>query len=317
MAALKTKMQGDSLSIGFTFNAEYDISRIEHHYVYLNDVLVTSSIVDSIIRVELKSNDTVNYISNVKLTLAIDDIHFGIRKTDIGNIYFTQSDRTISDDSVNEGYDLVISIVINETATTATAELLEAFKGNPFVYTDFTPEQLAALVGATGNGITSITRTSGTGAAGTTDTYTITFTDETTTTFNVVNGANGDKGDKGDKGDTGPIEVDGHVSVALSAANMQNSIIHNIGQGANNVNLTLPEVAVSYGFILQCGETSANYLRVTAATAGTMIVDGISGKNYAQFLTPTIGNYLIGFAIKTVTGYAWVISTGAGAVTTN
>jgi hypothetical protein len=40
-------------------------------------------------------------------------------------------------------------------------------------------------------GISSITRTSGTGAPGTTDTYTITFTNATTTTFTVYNGANG------------------------------------------------------------------------------------------------------------------------------
>ena len=45
--------------------------------------------------------------------------------------------------------------------------------------------------GATGNGIASVIRTSGTGAAGTTDTYTITFTDSTTTTFGVYNGADG------------------------------------------------------------------------------------------------------------------------------
>ena len=45
--------------------------------------------------------------------------------------------------------------------------------------------------GATGNGIASVVRTSGTGAAGTTDTYTITFTDSTTTTFGVYNGADG------------------------------------------------------------------------------------------------------------------------------
>ena len=45
--------------------------------------------------------------------------------------------------------------------------------------------------GATGNGIASVARTSGTGAAGTTDTYTITFTDSTTTTFGVYNGADG------------------------------------------------------------------------------------------------------------------------------
>ena len=45
--------------------------------------------------------------------------------------------------------------------------------------------------GATGNGIASVARTSGTGAPGTTDTYTITFTDNTTTTFGVYNGADG------------------------------------------------------------------------------------------------------------------------------
>jgi len=45
--------------------------------------------------------------------------------------------------------------------------------------------------GATGNGIASIVRTTGDGSAGTTDTYTITFTDETTSAFNVYNGADG------------------------------------------------------------------------------------------------------------------------------
>lgn len=46
--------------------------------------------------------------------------------------------------------------------------------------------------GDTGRGITKVERTSGTGAAGTTDTYTITYTDNTTSTFTVYNGKNGD-----------------------------------------------------------------------------------------------------------------------------
>ena len=45
--------------------------------------------------------------------------------------------------------------------------------------------------GEDGRGITSVIRTSGTGAAGTTDTYTITYTDSSISTFNVYNGANG------------------------------------------------------------------------------------------------------------------------------
>ena len=45
--------------------------------------------------------------------------------------------------------------------------------------------------GATGRGISTVVRTSGTGAPGTTDTYTITYSDATTSTFGVYNGADG------------------------------------------------------------------------------------------------------------------------------
>ena len=43
----------------------------------------------------------------------------------------------------------------------------------------------------TGRSIASIERTDGDGSPGTTDTYTITYTDETTDTFTVYNGADG------------------------------------------------------------------------------------------------------------------------------
>lgn len=45
--------------------------------------------------------------------------------------------------------------------------------------------------GDQGNSITSVIRTSGNGAQGTVDTYTITFSDLTTTTFQITNGSNG------------------------------------------------------------------------------------------------------------------------------
>lgn len=50
---------------------------------------------------------------------------------------------------------------------------------------------LSEITGPSGKSIVSITRTSGTGAPGTIDTYTITFTDSTTSTFQVYNGADG------------------------------------------------------------------------------------------------------------------------------
>lgn len=48
--------------------------------------------------------------------------------------------------------------------------------------------------GAPGRGIKTIARTSGNGAAGTVDTYTITYTDGTKSTYQVRNGANGTNG---------------------------------------------------------------------------------------------------------------------------
>lgn len=53
---------------------------------------------------------------------------------------------------------------------------------------------LPGIDGDDGRGIVSITRTTGTGAPGTTDTYTITYTTGPTSTFTVVNGANGSDG---------------------------------------------------------------------------------------------------------------------------
>lgn len=60
--------------------------------------------------------------------------------------------------------------------------------------------------GSDGRGIKSIARTSGNGAAGTTDTYTITYTDNTTSTFTVVNGKDGTNGTNGQRG-TGILKV--------------------------------------------------------------------------------------------------------------
>ena len=57
---------------------------------------------------------------------------------------------------------------------------------------------LTTISGPAGKGISNIVRTSGTGLAGSTDTYTITFSDTSTTTFMVVNGTNGTNGINGE-----------------------------------------------------------------------------------------------------------------------
>ena len=69
---------------------------------------------------------------------------------------------------------------------------IKGAKGDAFTYDMFTAEQLEALKGEDGASIESITRTSGTGASGTTDTYTIVLDNGNTSTFQVYNGADGE-----------------------------------------------------------------------------------------------------------------------------
>lgn len=73
-------------------------------------------------------------------------------------------------------------ITITDKSGTKTVDVMDGEDGDP---------------GDPGRGIKSIARTSGNGAAGTQDTYTITYTDGTTSTFQVRNGANGKAGDDG------------------------------------------------------------------------------------------------------------------------
>jgi hypothetical protein len=87
-------------------------------------------------------------------------------------------------------------------------------------------------------------------------------------------------------------EVDGSASKTLTIDNVKNTIIHNVGQGNANINLALPEPNAGYNFRLQIGEPSLNYVKVTAPTAGTMIVDGVPNQDAAVIATPTIGNFI-------------------------
>lgn len=65
--------------------------------------------------------------------------------------------------------------------------------------------------GADGRGIKSIARTSGNGAAGTVDTYTIAYTDGTTSAFQVRNGTNGKDGTDGKDGQPGSDGITPHI----------------------------------------------------------------------------------------------------------
>ena len=86
----------------------------------------------------------------------------------------------------------VISWTNDKNLPNPTAVNIKGPKGDDFTYDMFTAEQLEALKGADGETIVSIVRTNGTGASGTTDTYTIATNTGNTHTFQVYNGADGE-----------------------------------------------------------------------------------------------------------------------------
>lgn len=84
---------------------------------------------------------------------------------------------------------MIVSAITLEHGKPATVS--KSVVGEVFKLTFGLPRGEKGEAGSPGRGITSITLKSGTHAAGTTDTYTITFTDNTTYDFQVTNGANG------------------------------------------------------------------------------------------------------------------------------
>jgi hypothetical protein len=160
--------------------------------------------------------------------------------------------------------------------------------------------------GATGNGISSITRTAGNGAAGTTDTFTITYTSGSTTTFSVYNGSNGTNGAAG-RGITSIARTSGTglagstdtYTITYSDASTSTFTVVN---GTNGTNGTAATIAVGTVTGLTAGATPTvvNGGSSSAATfnfgipagatgsAATIAVGTVTG--LAAGATPTVVN---------------------------
>jgi hypothetical protein len=117
--------------------------------------------------------------------------------------------------------------------------------------------------------------------------------------------------------------IDAHAgSTTITAADLAScnaATIHNASQAAADVNNTLPEAAASMGFTGVVSTTQgANYFRLTAASAGTIYLNGsATGKNYISYATPTVGQYFSCFTEDRAGTFVWYCADGVGSLTTN
>lgn len=135
---------------------------------------------------------------------------------------------------------------------------------------------IQGIQGETGNGINSIVRTSGDGSAGTTDTYTITYTDATTDTFTVYNGTEVDHISKtsgtGAPGTTDTYTVWGDLGETINLGTF------NVYNGANGTG-TLASIVAGTGIVVD-NTDPVNPIVNTAINLvdpGTNGVDGVDG----------------------------------------
>ena len=139
-------------------------------------------------------------------------------------------------------------------------------------------------------------------------------------------GATGGTGTTGNTGATGAastaVEIDAHTAQSPTAAQLASvnlTTIHNYNQAAANVNNTLPATAANLGFLANVATAqAANYWRFTAASAGTIYLNGsATGKDYVQYTVPAVGNYFSAMTQKRGAAYVWVITDGIGGLSTN
>ena len=148
MSTLITVKQVKSLTVGFTFPETYDMSRAEEIKVYLGKNVYPHTIDGRVVKCQIKSDDTAVMYGANRLSFWLDDSIIGVYPVYCGNIIFEYTNAIEHNESVNTGFDLLVNLAISETAITVDNVLYNYFKGDkgdPFIYDDFTPEQIEAL----------------------------------------------------------------------------------------------------------------------------------------------------------------------------
>ena len=159
MATIKHIFKGESLSMLFAFPAEYDMARIQSHGVWIGRMEFTGVIIGQGIELKLTSLQNDLMSGNQRVSLWLDDTILGVRKPYIGDIAVGNTNALPDNESTSEVYDVIVNVDISVTSIESgdlMFNYVKGDKGDPFTYSDFTPEQIAELQQPAADAIASI-----------------------------------------------------------------------------------------------------------------------------------------------------------------
>jgi len=196
-----------------------------------------------------------------------------------------------------------VNVSIDQSSTTSV--LVSADQGPQGVKGNTGDTGAASTVaGPTGNGISNITRTSGNGAAGTTDTFTITYTNGSTTTFQVYNGTNGTNG----RGITSIARSSGNGTAGTTDTYTINytdstTSTFNVVNGANGTNgQGVPVGGTTGQALVKIDGTDYNTQWSTPAATGVTSVTAGTGLTTGGSPITSTGTIAIDSTVATLTG---------------
>ena len=122
-------ISGNSISFGILFPDSYVMANAKAISVTIAGRMFQHTVIDRMVRVELKSADTNMMYGEKELMVTIDDDSFAVKKKVLGVILFTKSTSNFSNKSTNTGYNFTVQLSINETMIEVTDVLYEYVKG--------------------------------------------------------------------------------------------------------------------------------------------------------------------------------------------
>ena len=122
--------KGESISIGFLLNSEYDMARIQSCSAWVGGKKFPLATIEQMLRCEIASNETHKLGGKYKLILWLDDVNLGVKEINVADVEVSFNNASDNNTSTNTGYDFVFPLAINETAIEAGDVLYNYVKGD-------------------------------------------------------------------------------------------------------------------------------------------------------------------------------------------